>query len=177
MAVISTRFDLSARTTVFLAVLTFIVGSALTVSAQGVRVLSSGEAKPLIPTSFKFEGESANTQMRNSSAASFGRKKNVVAGLVDNSGYSTDVASEYEGFFITDIALRVGGMRLAKGSYAFGFAKNGKMKFRSVTGNRVVTAGTSNDAGLKRPRPLMLLVVNGELRFYKGRTYVVVKEA
>lgn len=154
-----------------------ITGFALSASAQSVRVLDRNEAKPLIPTSFKFEGESANTQMRNASAASFGRKKNVVAGLVDNSGYSTDVASEYEGFFITDIALRVGGMRLAKGSYAFGFAKNGKMKFRSATGNRVVTASTSHDAGLKRPRPLMLMVVNGELRFYKGRTYVVVKAA
>ena len=152
-----------------------VAGFTLSASAQSVRVLGANEARPLIPASFKFEGESANTQRRNSSVADFGRKRYVKAGLVDNSGYSTDVASEYEGFFITDLALRVGGMRLAKGSYAFGFAKNGKMKFRSVTGKRVVNVSTKHDAVLRRPRPLMLMVVNGELRFYKGRTYVVVK--
>lgn len=169
------KFDFAAWPAAIAAVVILIAGSALSTAAQGFRVLERNEAKSLIPSSFKFEGESANTQMRNSFAAVYGRNRHVIVGLVDNSGYSTDVASEYEGFFITDIAVRVGGVRLAKGSYGFGFSKNGKVKFRSATGKRVATANTRQDTGLKRPRPLMLMVVNGELRFYKGRTFVVVK--
>lgn len=157
------------------AVVIFVACAASGASAQSVKVLDKDQAKPLIPASFKFEGESAGTQMRNSSAASFGRNRHVVVGLVDNSGYSTDAASDYVGFFITDLAVRVGGVRLAKGSYAFGFLANGKVKFRSATGSASATASSKKDAGLKRPRPLMLKVVNGELRFYKGREYVVVK--
>ncbi|HUF04917.1 MAG TPA: hypothetical protein VMM38_12175 [Aridibacter sp.] len=171
----STKLSFAGKLAALASVAILVAVTASTTAAQSVRVLERSEAKPLIPTSFKFEGESAGTQMRNSSAASFGRNRHVAVGLVDNSGYSTDAAKEYEGFFITGLAVRVGGVRLAKGSYAFGFLKNGTVKFRSSTGKASAVASTKKDTDLKRPRPLMLTVVNGELRFYKGREYVVVK--
>ncbi len=172
----SSKFDISvkARGLAVAIALVLVLGSAVDAAGQGVRVLEQNEAKPLIPASFKFEGQSAQTQIRNSSVADFGRKRRVKVGLVDTSGYSTDVASEFQGFFITELSVKVGGVRLSKGSYGFGFSKDGKVKFQSVSGKRAVTARTKQDPGLKRPRPLMLLVVNGELRFYKGRTYSVV---
>lgn len=167
--------DFIGKLAALAAVLVVFFVSAPDASAQTVRVLAKKEAKALVPTSFKFKGESAGTQMRNSSVASFGRNRHLIVGLVDNSGYSTDADSEYEGFFITGLAVKVGGVRLARGSYAFGFLKNGKLKFTSAAGRASVTASTRKDSGIRRPRPLMLKVVNGELRFYKGRDYAVVK--
>jgi len=49
--------------------------------------------------------------MRNSAAARFGAKRFVIAGLVDTSGYSTEVRAKYQGFFITDSRSRFGGKR------------------------------------------------------------------
>jgi hypothetical protein len=170
----SIKFDLSAKAAAMAAVFLLITGCAVTASGQSVKVLEPAQAKPLVPSSFKFQGQSAQTQVRNSSVADFGRKRRVMVGLVDTSGYSTDVASEYEGFFITDLTVKVGGVRLGKGSYGFGFSGDGWVKFQSVDGKRIVSVRTKKDTGLKRPRPLMLLIVNGELRFYKGRTYAVV---
>jgi len=45
----------------------------------------------------------------------------VLAGLVDTSGYSTGVASKYQGYLITEVPLKIGGKRLPAGAYGFGF--------------------------------------------------------
>ena len=171
------KFDISAKAAALAATVILIVAAASIAAAQSATVLDRNQARPMVPTKFTFDGQTAQTQLRNSGVARFGSKQHVIVGLVDTSGYSTDTSSEYEGFFITDIAVRVGGVRLGRGSYGFGFSKDGRVRFRRVNGKGVFTAKTKNDAGLKRPRPLMLLVVDGELRFYKGRTYAVVKAA
>jgi len=171
------KFEISGKAVSFAAAMILAAAAALSVSAQSATVLERNDARPMVPTKFTFDGQTAQTQLRNSSVARFGPKQHVIVGLVDTSGYSTDVAAEYEGFFITDIAVRVGGVRLTKGTYGFGFTRDGKVRFRKVNEKRSVSGSTKNDAGLKRPRPLMLLVVGGELRFYKGRTYAVVKAA
>jgi hypothetical protein len=56
----------------------------------------------IIPTSFYFAGQSAPTQMRNSAAAGVGKKRYIVARLVDTSADSTEISGKYEGFFIND---------------------------------------------------------------------------
>lgn len=150
----------------------FLAGAAWAQSAP--TVLNKEQAKTLVPTSFYFKGQSAQTQVRNSSVASFGKDRHVIVGLVDTSGYSADVASQYEGFFIVDFPVKVGGVRLATGSYGFGFTKDGSVRLQDIGGRALATVKTENDSTLKRPRPLMLMVVNGELRFYKGRSYAVV---
>ena len=58
---------------------------------------------------FLFRRPEPPTQMRNTAAARIGRGRLVIAGLVDTSGYSTEISGKYQGFFITDSPVRVGG--------------------------------------------------------------------
>ena len=71
-----------------------------TTSAQiKPEVLTGDNLKRVVPTSFYFAGQSAATQERNTAAAKFGENRFVIVGLVDTSGYSTEISGKYEGFF------------------------------------------------------------------------------
>src|SRR5215213_2557044 len=86
--------------------------------AQGwPRILEGADLERVVPQGFYFEGQSAATQMRNAAAAQLGPRRFVTAGLVDTSGYSSDVQAKYQGFIVTDSPIRVGGTLLATGAY------------------------------------------------------------
>src|SRR5215469_8691875 len=71
-------------------------------------VLPTAEARTVAPSSFFYRGQSASVQLRNSAAVRTKDGKYFLAGLVDTSGYATDVASRYQGFFITEVKLKIG---------------------------------------------------------------------
>ena len=137
-------------------------------------ILTGAQLTRVVPTGFYFEGQSAPTQMRNSAAARFGEKRHVVVGMVDTSGYSADVRAKYEGFFITDSAVRVGGEELPAGAYGFGFTDDGKFNLFDVGGRQILSAGTTSDRALRRPRPLMMTKDGAQVRLYSVRSFVVI---
>lgn len=143
--------------------------------AQGtVTVLAGPDLARVVPPGFYFQGLSAPTQMRNAAAARFGSDRYVIVGLVDTSGYAADVRAKYEGFLITDSAIRIGGATLGVGAYGFGFGENGKMQVLDLAGNEVLSVATTKDSELKRPRPLMMMKAADGLRFYNGKDYVLI---
>src|ERR1041384_8885900 len=85
------------------------------------RILEGAELERVVPQGFYFEGQSAATQMRNAAAAQLGPRRFVMAGLVDTSGYSSDVQAKYQGFIVTDSPVQIGVSRLPTGAYGFGF--------------------------------------------------------
>src|SRR3954466_13400973 len=116
-----------------LVLLLLVFGCTIAVKAQGGPVVLSGpELARVIPTSFYFQGQSAPTQMRNSAAARFTPERFVLAGLVDTSGYSSEVRGKYEGFFITGSPISVEDQTLATGAYGFGFSSDGKLNLFDV---------------------------------------------
>ncbi|HEX8247147.1 MAG TPA: hypothetical protein VF599_03100 [Pyrinomonadaceae bacterium] len=156
--------------------LLIVFASFFTLKAQDNRsaaVLTGRELTGVVPTSFYFEGQSAPTQMRNAAAARFGAKRHVLAGLVDTSGYSTDIAAKYQGFFITDSPIRIGGRELATGAYGFGF-RGETFNVFDIGGKSVIEAEARSDKALRRPRPLMMTKTGNEIRLYAGRVYVVI---
>jgi len=151
------------------------VCSLIVATAQDAAVILTGkDSERVVPTSFYFEGQSAPTQMRNSAAARFGTKRYVIAGLVDTSGYSSDVRAKYQGFFITDSTITVGGKDLGTGAYGFGFSDDGKFNIFDVGGNAIMSAAAVKDSKMQRPRPLMMVKETDGLRLYAGRSYVVI---
>lgn len=142
------------------------------VAQEKAKVLPNAALVNIVPAGFYFEGQSAPTQTRNTAVVSFGKKHNVIVGLVDTSGYSSEIAAKYEGFLITDAPLKVGGKDLPTGAYGFGFTNDNKLNIFDVGGQQVLSATTANDTALRRPRPLMI-VATDEVRFYKGRSYAV----
>ena len=138
------------------------------------RILEGAELERVVPPGFYFEGQSAATQMRNAAAAQLGPKRFVMAGLVDTSGYSSDVQAKYQGFIITDSPVTVGGSRLATGAYGFGFTPDGWLNVLDVGGRRVLSVRARTDDRLQRPRPLMMADARNGVRLYAGRSFVVI---
>lgn len=135
-------------------------------------VVTGADLTRLVPNSFYFKGQSAPTQMRNTSAARLGSERYVIAGLVDTSGYSAEVRAKYEGFFITDSPIKINGESLPTGAYGFGFSNDGKFNVMDIAGNDVLSVSSTNDKALRRPRPLMMTTSGQGIRFYSRRDYV-----
>jgi hypothetical protein len=159
---------------ILIALLTLLVFSLPVFAQDSGAVLAGTELTRVVPTSFYFQGQSAPTQMRNAAAARFGKERFVIAGMVDTSGYSAEVRARYQGFFITDSSITLGGETLATGAYGFGFTNDGKLNILDLAGNQVLSVSTTNDKALKRPRPLMMTMDGSSVRLYAGRDYVVI---
>jgi len=146
----------------------------LAVGLVGAQVLTGDALKKVVPTSFFFAGKNAPVQERNSAALKNAAGKFVLAGLVDTSGYATDIAEKYQGFLITEAKLTFEGATLDPGAYGFGF-REGKFTVMNVAGTDLFTIASQNDDQLKRPVPLKLEKDSAGYRLYSGKKYVVLK--
>ena len=145
------------------------------IRAQGSdTVLKPAEIQKLLPASVYYRGQSAPTQLRNSAGVKLADGLYVLATLVDTSGYATGVAEKYQAYFIAEVPLKVGGENLAAGVYGAGFIGDNKFVVTDVGGHDVLTVNAGEDAGLKRPMPLQIVVdPAGGFRLYAGRKYVI----
>ena len=155
-------------------VVALVVVAGAVAAQDGPTILTGTELTRVVPPGFYFQGLSAPTQMRNSAAARFGRDRYVIAGLVDTSGYSTDVRAKYVGFLITDSPVTINGESLPAGAYGFGFATAGKLTVMDLGGKDVLSVPVTNDKTLRRPRPLMMAPDPGGVRLYSGKDYVAI---
>jgi len=146
----------------------------LAIAQDSATILTGADLNRVVPPGFYFQGLSAPTQMRNSAAARFGSKRFVIAGLVDTAGYAADVRAKYEGFFITDSPIMINGSDLGTGAYGFGFSDDGKLQILDLAGNQILSVSTTRDNELRRPRPLMMTKTADGVRFYNGKSYVIV---
>jgi hypothetical protein len=97
-----------------------------------------------------------------------------MAGLVDTSGYASDVAAKYQGLFITEVKAKVEGSELAPGQYGFGFVGD-KFVITDVGANDVLSVSAKHDDNLKRPVPLKIVQEEGGYRLYHGKKYVTLQ--
>lgn len=156
---------------VFAAVL---LSSAWAQKSKPVGVLSADDLKTVVPAQFFCRGQSASTQLRNSGGIRTQDQKYILAGLVDTSGYAADIAQKYQGFFITEVKVKVGGSELAPGEYGFGFGGD-KFIVTDVGANELLNVASKKDENLKRPVPLKIVKDANAYRLYAGRKYVTVE--
>src|SRR5258708_17036678 len=92
-------------------------------------VLKASDIKPkLFPDSVFFRGQTAPTQMRNTGGIHFIDDLYVLAGLVDNSGYSTGIREKYQAYFITEVTLQFGTQTLKPVAYGVGFLETRNLR-------------------------------------------------
>lgn len=137
-------------------------------------VLSAADVKSISPTTYYYAGRSASVQMRNTVGIRTQDGKNILAGMVDTSGYSTGIQQKYQGFFITEAKIRVEGTEVAPGEYGFGFM-NDHFILTNVAAEDILNTASKMDEQLKRPVPLKITDENGGYRLYAGKKYVVVQ--
>jgi hypothetical protein len=138
-------------------------------------VLKSSDIKPkLFPESVFFRGQTAPAQMRNTGGIHFTDDFYVLAGLVDNSGYSTSIRQKYQAYLITEVALQFAGQSLKPGAYGVGFIEGGKFVVLDLAANDLFQVGSQKDTEMKRPVPLQISAAgeNGKYRLYTGRDFV-----
>src|SRR6266852_8783261 len=135
-------------------------------------VLKASDIKPkLFPESVFFRGQTAPAQMRNTGGIHFSNDLYVLAGLVDNSGYSTNIRQKYQAYLITEVTLQFAGQTLKPGAYGVGFIEGGKFVALDLGANDLFQVGSQRDSEMKRPVPLQITAAaeNGKYRLYAGR--------
>jgi hypothetical protein len=135
-------------------------------------VLKPADLEKLLPATVYYCGQSAPVQIRNSGGVKFADGHYVLASLVDTSGYSSGIAAKYQGYLIAEVPLKIGGKHLPVGAYGIGFVGD-KFLVTDLGGGDVLTAHSSTDEAMNRPRPLQVTVdAAGGYRLYAGRSYV-----
>ena len=153
--------------------LAVMVSPAQMMAQSSGTVLKAADAQRLLPAAAYYKGQSATTQLRNSGGVKFADSYYVLSTLVDTSGYSSDVASKYQAYFITEVALKIGGKTLPAGIYGVGFIPGNKFVVTDVGAHDVLTASWASDEAMKRPMPLQVTTdPAGGFRLYEGRKYV-----
>lgn len=155
--------------------------------AQGQYRVESGKAfDNAIPQSFYLEGNSIPVEKRNSLLALTPSGARLVAGLIDTTGYSSEVQQKYVGMLISEGSVDVCSKRVGVGSYGFGLSRPhaaaGKMEgpaqfhLYNQAGHQVATCQTPWDSKFQHPRPLELVPgPAGSARLYLGRNYIELK--
>ena len=127
----------------------------------------------LFPETVFFRGQSAPVQMRNTGGVHFADDRYVLAGMVDNSGYSTGLREKYQAYLMSEVPLEIGGQTLKPGAYGMGFIEGGKFLVMDLAANDLLQASSQRDAEMKRPMPLQVTGgEGGKYRLYVGREFV-----
>src|SRR2546428_5366665 len=166
---------MTARLGVYGGFILFFLTAVTVAQAPKAGVLSAEDLKRIVPTAYFFRGQSASVQLRNSVGFSSSDGKLVLAGLVDTSGYASDVQAKYQGFLITEVKLNIEGTELAPGEYGFGFSKEGKFLVMDVGANDLFSVAGKIDDKLPHPVPLKMVADGGAYRLYSGRKWVSLK--
>jgi len=158
-------------------ILSFVLLAGLFASAQqeGTGALSAEALKKVVPATYFFRGQSAPVQLRNSAGFRTADGKLAPAGLVDTSGYASDVAQKYQGFLITEEKLSIEGTELTAGAYGFGFDKDGKFVVMDVGAHDLLSVPFHTDHNLPRAVPLKIVADEGSYRLYAGKKWVSLK--
>ena len=144
------------------------------IAQGGATILKPADTQKLLPPSVYYKGQSASVQVRNSGGVKFSDGYYVLSMLVDTSGYSSDVASKYQAYFIAEVPLKIGGKNLPAGIYGVGFIGGDKFVVTDIGAHDVFSVSYKTDQALKRPMPLEVMPdPAGGFRLYEGRKFVV----
>ncbi len=138
-------------------------------------VLKASDLTPkLFPDSVFFRGQSAPVQMRNADGVRFAGDVYMLAGMVDNSGYSSGLRQKYQAYLLTEVPLQIGEQTVKPGAYGFGFLEGGKFILLDLGANELFQVASQRDTEMKRPMPFQIVAGSeaGKYRLYMGREFV-----
>ena len=146
-------------------------------AAQGKFELVTGkEFEGAVPKDFYLEGNAIPTERRNTALLKTSSGSRVLVGLIDTTGYSSQVQKKYIGMLITEGELSINGQKVGVGSYGFGLEKpaasssgDGKLMIYNQAGTQVAECAARKDAELKQPRPLQVVLGKDGARLYIER--------
>lgn len=132
--------------------------------AQGGFEVVTGDAfNRAVPSDFYLEGNHIPVEKRNAAVLKNAKGARLVLGLLDTSGYSSQIQQKYAGMLITETKVSVCGNALGVGSYGFGLERpaatsntNAHFEIYNQAGEKVGECGAKKDDSVKQPKPLTL---------------------
>ena len=148
------------------------------VLAQGNFETVSGDAfNRAIPVDIYLEGNRIPVEKRNSELVKTPTGARLVVGLIDTTGYSSQIKAKYIGMMITESKIAVCGNEIGVGSYGFGLDRpapnsNGDATFHlyNQAGEKVGDCAAKKDDSMKQPKPLSVATSKGgPAKLYLGK--------
>src|SRR5579863_5695198 len=166
------RWQAMMRVVAAAVVMAVAIVPAVAKAQAGDTVLKPADMQKLLSDKVYYKGQSAPTQLRNSGGVKFADGYYLLATLVDNSGYSSDVQAKYQAYFVTEVAIKIGGQSLPAGVYGLGFVGD-KLIVTDVGAHDLMSVPSKRDEAMKRPMPLQVTAdPAGGFRLYAGRQWV-----
>lgn len=151
--------------------------------AEGKFELVTGkDFEGAVPKDFYLEGNAIPTEKRNSALLKTPSGSRVLVGLIDTTGYSSQIQKKYIGMLITEGDLSINGQKVGVGSYGVGLEKptagssgDGKLTVYNQAGLQVAECTAQKDADLRQPRPLQVVPGKDGVRLYIERYWVEIR--
>jgi hypothetical protein len=149
-------------------------GASASPQAQDTILAAADINAHLFPATVFFRGQTATVQMDNVGGVRYADGMLVLAGLVDSSGYASQIREKYQAYLIAEVPIEIGGTTLKPGAYGFGFLDSDKFVVMDLGANDVLSATSTHDADIHRPIPLQFVAADnaGSYRLYHGRDYI-----
>lgn len=151
-------------------------------AAGGWKVVTGKAFDAAFPKDFYLETNAIPTQKRNAALLETSSGAQIVLGLLDTSGYTSQVQEKYLGMLITETPLSVCGRTLGVGSYGFGLkhpmgesSAPGRFMLYNQAGRRLASCSAGKDMKLPHPSPLAVKAVGNGAEVYLGRYLVKLK--
>ncbi len=156
---------------------------AMPARAAGPFELVTGKAFDAgLPKDFYLEGNAIPTEKRNAAMLKTASGARLLVGLLDTSGYSSQVQQKYMGMLITETRVSVCGHPVGIGSYGLGLkhptgesAAPGQFFVYDQAGKRVAECSAAHDSKLQNPRPLQAVTDAAGAKVYFGRYEIEIK--
>jgi hypothetical protein len=173
-----TRFTMLVSLGILLLVTS--IGMAQSAPEGKTTILKASDIKStLFPETVFFRGKVAPTELRNTGGVHFADDLYFLAGLVDNSGYSTGIKEKYQAYLLTEVPLEISGQHVSPGAYGCGFLQGGKFVLMDLGAHDLFQVDAHHDAEMKRPMPFQVIAgsASGTYLLYSGRNSVEIKRA
>jgi len=140
-----------------------LIGPAALHAQAGFQVVSGKAFESAVPKDFYLEGNAIPVEKRNTVLLNTPSGARVLVGLIDTTGYSSQIQQKYIGMVIAEAPITACSIDLPVGSFGFGLEKpapegQGSANFLvyDQAGKQVGNCSAEADKGLKQPRPLQV---------------------
>jgi hypothetical protein len=174
------RMVLAAVTVAILTVFPASTSLLLADGAQAGRetILKAPDISPKVfPERVFYRGQVAPVQMRNTGGVHFEDDLYLLVGLVDLTGYGSQIKERFQAYLLNEVTVDVNGKPLKPGAYGIGFVRGSTFIVTDLGSNTMLEVAGAKDGELKRPVPLQVVAATeaGSYRLYVGRDYVTFK--
>ena len=159
------------------------VWPSIAVAQDGFESVTGDAFVKAVPGDFYLEGNRIPVEKRNAVLLKNAKGSRLGVGLIDTSGYSSQIKQKYTGMLITETKISVCGNSLGVGSYGFGLDRpaatsnaDASFKIYNQAGEKLGACAAKKDDSVEQPKPLSVTADKaGPAKLYLGKYAIEIK--